>query len=64
MAKTIINEAKGNWKLRKIFVIYITDKELISLISKEQVKIQEKETDQKSTGKMDKRYEQTIHKMI
>lgn len=38
-------------------------KELISLIYKEQVKIQEKEIDQKSMGKMGKRYEQTIHKM-
>ena len=38
-------------------------KELISLIYKEQVKIQEKKIDQKSMGKMGKRYEQTIHKM-
>ena len=39
-------------------------KELISLIYKEQVKIQEKETEKKkSMGKMGKRFEQTIYKM-
>ncbi|MGU0414325.1 hypothetical protein ACVXPB_18925, partial [Acinetobacter baumannii] len=49
-------------KLTGLFYYHLC-KELISLIYKEQVKIQEKETDKKSMGKMGKRYEQTIHKM-